>query len=206
MTLLKTVVVAGSASAPSRTLSLAQRILAAVASEVALDAHVVDIAEVGSDLGRALARRDLSPKAERALQHVENAEILIAATPVYRGSYTGHFKHLFDLIDQNALIDTPVILAATGGSDKHCLVIEHQLRPLFGFLQAYTVPVGVYASHADFENGDVRSPIVLARILTAARQAVSLVRSKAAQIERPHAPLAPHGTATRSAEPARHSH
>jgi len=175
MTLVKTVVVSGSSSAPSKTLTLAQRILAAVANEVAVDAHVIDIAEVGSDLGRALARRDLSPSAERALSHVENAEILIAATPVYRGSYAGHFKHLFDLVDQNALIDTPVILAATGGSDKHCLVIEHQLRPLFGFLQAYTVPVGVYASHGDFESGDVRSPIVLARIVTAARQAVSLV-------------------------------
>ncbi len=205
MTLEKTVVVSGSSSAPSKTLALAQRILAAVAEEVPVDAQVIDIAEVGSDIGRALARRDLSPAAERALQHVENAEILIAATPVYRGSYTGHFKHLFDLVDQNALIDTPVILAATGGSDKHCLVIEHQLRPLFGFLQSYTVPVGVYASHGDFENGDVHSPIVLARITTAARQAVSLVRSKAALIERPNSPLSSHA-ATRSPEPVRHSH
>lgn len=205
MTLVKTVVVSGSSSAPSKTLTLAQRILAAVADEVAVDARVIDIAEIGSDIGRALARRDLSPAAERALSYVENAEILIAATPVYRGSYTGHFKHLFDLVDQNALIDTPVILAATGGSDKHCLVIEHQLRPLFGFLQSYTVPVGVYASHGDFENGDVRSPIVLARITTAARQAVSLARSKAALIERPNAPLSSHSE-TRSPEPVRHSH
>jgi FMN reductase len=191
---LKTVVVSGSASAPSRTLSVAQRILAAVASEVAVDAHVVDMADVGSDLGRALGRSALSPAAERAVLHVESAQILIAATPVYRGSYTGHFKHLFDLVGQNALIDKPVILAATGGSDKHCLVIEHQLRPLFGFLQAYTVPVGVYASHADFEDGDVRSPLVLARIVTAARQAVSLARSQAAPIERPHAPLSSHAS------------
>jgi FMN reductase len=194
MTLLKTVVVSGSASATSRTLSLARRILAAVANEVAVDTHVVDMAEVGSDLGRALGRSALSPAAERAVLHVESAQILIAATPVYRGSYTGHFKHLFDLVGQNALIDTPVILAATGGSDKHCLVIEHQLRPLFGFLQAYTVPVGVYASHADFEDGEVRSPIALARIVTAARQAVSLARSQAAPIERPHAPLSSHAS------------
>jgi FMN reductase len=205
MTLLRTVVVSGSSSAPSRTLTLAQDILAAVQNEVPVEPHVIDIAQVGSDLGRALARRDLSPGAERALQLVETADILIAATPVYRGSYTGHFKHLFDLVDQNALIDTPVILAATGGSDKHCLVIEHQLRPLFGFLQSYTVPVGVYASHADFENGQVRSEIVLARIVTAARQAVSLVRSRAAVIERPNAPLAAH-PATRSPEPVRTSH
>jgi FMN reductase len=189
MTLVNTVVVSGSGSAPSRTLTLAKRILAAVADEVAVEAHVVDVADIGPDLGRALGRRELSPAAERAVQKVEKAQILIAATPVYRGSYTGHFKHLFDLVDQNALLDTPVILAATGGSDKHCLIIEHQLRPLFGFLQSYTVPVGVYASHADFENGDLRSPVVLGRIATAARQAVSLVRTKGAQIERPPAPL-----------------
>jgi FMN reductase len=189
MTTLRTVVVSGSGSAPSRTLTLAQSILAAVGAQLAIEPHVIDIADVGSELGRALGRHQLSPAAERAVALVESAELLIAATPVYRGSYTGHFKHLFDLVDQEALIDTPVILAATGGSDKHCLVIEHQLRPLFGFLQAYTVPVGVYASHADFENGVVRSPLVLARIATAARQAVSLARSRVPNIAPPSVPL-----------------
>jgi FMN reductase len=201
MTLLRTVVVSGSSSAPSRTLTLAQSILAAVQNEVPVEPHVIDIAQVGSDLGRALARRDLSPAAERALQLVETADILIAATPVYRGSYTGHFKHLFDLVDQNALIDTPVILAATGGSDKHCLIIEHQLRPLFGFLQSYTVPVGIYASHSDFENGDVRSQLVLSRIDTAARQAIRLAQAKPV----PAAPLGP-PLAPRTLEPASPSH
>jgi FMN reductase len=201
MTLLRTVVVSGSASAPSKTLTLAQRILAAVASQVAIEPHLVDIAEIGPDIGRALGRRDLSPAAERALQTVESAQILIAATPVYRGSYTGHFKHLFDLVDQNALIDTPVILAATGGSDKHCLVIEHQLRPLFGFLQSYTVPVGIYASHADFENGAVRSQLVLSRIDTAARQAIRLARAKPV----PAAPLGP-PSAPRTLDPVSPSH
>jgi FMN reductase len=189
MTLVKLVVVSGSASAPSRTLTLAQTILAAVGSQVESEAYVVDIAQIGSDLGRALGRSTLSPAAEAALQRVESADILIAATPVYRGSYTGHFKHLFDLVEQNSLIDTPVILAATGGSDKHCLVIEHQLRPLFGFLQAYTVPVGVYASHADFVDGQVHSELVLARVAAAARQAVSLVRSRATDAARPAVPI-----------------
>jgi FMN reductase len=189
MTLVRTVVVSGSASAPSRTLTLAQNILASIADQLAIEPYVIDIAEIGSDIGRALDRRALSTSAEYALTRIENAQILIAATPVYRGSYTGHFKHLFDLVDQNALIDTPVILAATGGSDKHCLVIEHQLRPLFGFLQSYTVPVGVYASHADFENGVVRSPLVLSRVATAARQAVSLVRSRVPTVAPSNVPL-----------------
>jgi len=189
MTVVRTVIVSGSASAPSKTLTLAHRILGAVASQVEVEPHVVDIAEIGSDLGRALSRGALSPAAERALLLVESAQILIAATPVYRGSYTGHFKHLFDLVGQNALIDVPVILAATGGGDKHCLVIEHQLRPLFAFLQAFTVPVGVYASHTDFVDGELRSELVLSRVATAAEQAVRLARPRLAESIEPKRPL-----------------
>jgi FMN reductase len=185
MTLIRTVVVSGSTSAPSKTLVLAQRILAAIAAEANIEPFVVDLAELGSDIGSALTRSALSPRAEQALQRVESAELLVAATPVYRGSYTGHFKHLFDLIDQNALVDTPVILAATGGSDKHCLVIEHQLRPLFGFLQSFTVPVGVYASPADIIDGEVRSELVLSRIRAAALQAVQLASPRPPRAARP---------------------
>jgi FMN reductase len=170
------VIVSGSASRPSRTLLLAEQIAAALAQHVALDLQIVDVADVGSELGRALTRQQLSERAERALRVVESAQILIAATPVYRGSYTGHFKHLFDLIGQDALVDVPVILAATGGGDKHCLVIEHQLRPLFAFLQAFAVPVGIYASHADFLDQSVQSELVRSRIDAAARQATRLVR------------------------------
>ncbi|HWO13869.1 MAG TPA: FMN reductase [Polyangiaceae bacterium] len=187
MTLLRTVVVSGSTSAPSKTLLLARHILAAVAAEATIEPFVVDLAELGAELGGALTRSALPARTEHALRRVESAEILIAATPVYRGSYTGHFKHLFDLIDQNALIDIPVILAATGGSDKHCLVIEHQLRPLFGFLQSLTVPVGVYASPADIADGEVRSELVLSRIRSAARQAVQLASPRPGSAVRPPA-------------------
>jgi FMN reductase len=176
MTLVKTVIVSGSASRPSRTLLLAEQIAAALAQHVPLDLQIVDVADVGSELGRALTRKQLSESAERALRVVESAQILIAATPVYRGSYTGHFKHLFDLIDQDALVDVPVILAATGGGEKHCLVIEHQLRPLFAFLQAFAVPVGIYASHNDFHEAGISSDIVRGRVALAARQAAQLAR------------------------------
>ncbi|HVZ37411.1 MAG TPA: NAD(P)H-dependent oxidoreductase, partial [Polyangiaceae bacterium] len=93
MSRIKTVVVSGSTSRPSRTLQLSEHILSAVARESAVEAHVVDLADVGSDLGRALSRTELSAAGEGAVSLVESADLLIAATPVYRGSYTGHFKH-----------------------------------------------------------------------------------------------------------------
>jgi FMN reductase len=187
---IRTVVVSAGISNPSRTLLLAQHILKAVEDHVPVEAHLVDIAEIGPDLGQALNRSQLSERAERALVRVEGAELLIAATPVYRGGYSGHFKHLFDLVDQNALVDVPVILAATGGGERHCLVIEHQLRPLFAFLQAFTVPVGVYASTTDFVDGVVQSELVLSRISAAARQAARLVRHRHGAFDAPAA-LAP---------------
>lgn len=198
MSRLRVVVVSGSSSRPSRTRLLAEQILDVVGREVEVEAHVIDIADVGSDLGRALARNQLSPNAERAVALVESAEILIAATPVHRGSYSGHFKHLFDLIDQDALLDVPVILAATGGGDRHCLVIEHMLRPLFSFLQAFAVPVGIYATPADFTDGIVSSEIVRTRIAAASRQAVQLARSRTLGAA-PQSELAPAPTALRDA-------
>lgn len=178
LTPVRTVIVSGSGSQPSRTLRLARLIARAVAERLPIELSVIDMAEVGPELGRALHRSQLAEPAELALRQVESAELLIAASPVYRGSYSGHFKHLFDLIQQDALIDVPVILAATGGGDRHCLVIEHQLRPLFAFLQAFTVPAGIYASPADFLDGERTTELVRARIVSAAQQAAELLQRR----------------------------
>lgn len=106
---------------------------------------------------------------------VEQADVLVVSTPVYRGSYTGLFKHFFDLIQQDALIDKPVLLAATGGSERHALVIDHQLRPLFSFFQARTLPLGVYATDKDFVDQRLRDEALLDRARLAVRRALPLI-------------------------------
>src|SRR6059058_3539307 len=80
---------------------------------------------------------------QRALALVEAADAYLVATPVYRGTYTGALKNFFDLVPNDPKGSDPlrgkvVGLLATGGSDHHYLVLEHQLRPLFGFFGAYT--------------------------------------------------------------------
>ncbi|ADZ69843.1 NADH-dependent FMN reductase; MsuE [Polymorphum gilvum SL003B-26A1] len=90
------------------------------------------------------------------------------------------FKHLFDLIEPAALKDRPILLTATGGGDRHALVIEHQIRPLFGFFEAATIATGVYASSADFEDGEPSSPELLTRLETATRQLATAIRAQAA--------------------------
>jgi FMN reductase len=109
-----------------------------------------------------------------AIQAVEQADLLIVASPVYRASYTGLFKHFFDFVHHEALFDLPVLLAATGGSERHALVIEHQLRPLFSFFQAQTLPLGI-AAEADFTDYQVSDSALQARIRLAVERALPLI-------------------------------
>ena len=90
------------------------------------------------------------------------------------GAYTGLFKHLFDLVDQEALRGKPVLMVATGGSPLHGLVTEHQLRPLLSFFGAHTVPTAVYATAQDFTDLTVSSAGTRARLERAAAETVRL--------------------------------
>ena len=169
---LNVVVLSGGCYRPSRSLVLASAIVSALSEKLAVTSTVIELGDIAQALGNALSRDQLPESVESRLIEIENADLLIVSSPVYRGSYPGLLKHLFDLVDLNGLIDTPVLLAATGGSDRHSLVIEHHLRPLFSFFQSITLPIGVYASEADFTNYQVSSVALQARIELAAERAV----------------------------------
>lgn len=169
---LRIITVNGSPSRPSRTGVLLEELATQVSLLTPSTIHRVDVADlVGLPL--TCQRSELAPSIEADILQIETADLIIAASPVYKGSYTGLFKYLFDLVDQYALVDVPAILAATGGSERHTLVIEHQLRPLFSFFQAAVTPVGVYAHSTEFDNYEVSSVALQARINRAASRAVA---------------------------------
>lgn len=171
---LDLVAVVGSTTQPSRTRALVDALIAALEERLHVRVRVLQLGDIARPLGQALSRDELPHDIEAQLRAIESADLLIAATPVYRGSFTGHFKHLFDLVGQDALIDKPVLLAATGGSERHALVLDHQLRPLFSFFQALTLPIGVYGSNPEFDNGQVSHPALKARIQLAVERALPL--------------------------------
>jgi FMN reductase len=176
---LKVVGVSGSLHSPSKTTALVSEIIASVGRQARIESQLIELAEIGPSLAGALRRDELSPEVAAALRAIEGADLLVVASPVYRASFTGLFKHLFDFVDQYALDGHPVLLAATGGGERHALIIEHQLRPLFGFFQAITLPLGVYASAADFEGNELRSDAALQRIEQAVGRGLPLIEQAA---------------------------
>ena len=195
---LKIVGVSGSLKAPSRTIELVEQIADSLGAQFESETTIIRVNELGPSFAGALERSALPAEVEQALLAIETADVLIVASPVYRASFTGLFKHLFDFVDQYALVDTPILLAATGGSERHALIIEHQFRPLFGFFQALTLPLGVYAHDSDFTDYKISSPRLRERLDKAVQKALPLIRSNIAErdlIDRTLAGEVPHESA-----------
>ena len=140
---------------PSSTRLLADRLSAAAtrALEVHGEPVVVDVIEL-RPLAHALADNMLTGFATgdltEAVERVRRADALIAVTPVFAASYSGLFKSFFDVLDPESLAGTPVLMAATAGTARHSLVLDHAVRPLFSYLRALIVPTGVFAATEDF--------------------------------------------------------
>lgn len=177
----RVVAVSGSLHEPSKTTALIRAIGAAVAELAEIEFELIELTDVGPALAGALRRDQLPLHVEEKIVAIEQADLLIVGSPVYRASFTGLFKHLFDFVGQYALVGKPVLLAATGGGERHALIIEHQLRPLFAFFQALTLPLGVYASDTDFDGYAIESEVLRSRIALAAERALPLVGYAAAR-------------------------
>ena len=172
---LRVVAVSGALQSPSKSAGLAQHLLNLITEQMPCQPRLVDLGLLAPQLTGAVWRTQVPDAVSQALTAVEQADVLVVATPVLRASYTGLFKHFFDLIEQDALIDTPVLLAANGGSERHALVIDHQLRPLFSFFQARTLPLGVYATDKDFVDRRLSDEAVIERARLAVQRAVPLL-------------------------------
>jgi FMN reductase len=175
----KLVAIAGSPTPHSRTKQLVAEVLGRIAQETGGSASIVDIADLVSCL-MARSREEAAPSLADALQSVEQADLLVVGSPVYKGSYTGLFKHFMDLVDYKSLVGVPVALLATGGSDRHALVIDHQLRPLFGFFNAHTLPTGVFLSDRSFVDGRIQDPALQKRLSILAHEGIEAVRTRTA--------------------------
>ncbi|MBE4736837.1 MULTISPECIES: FMN reductase [Streptomyces] len=148
---MKLVVVSAGLSVPSSTRLLGDRLAAAVVGQDAsVEVQVVELRDLAVEIAHHFTNGFPGRRLATALDAVAGADGLVVVTPVFSASYSGLFKSFFDVLDRDALAGKPVLIAATGGSARHSLVLEHALRPLFAYLRAVVVPTGVYAASEDW--------------------------------------------------------
>jgi len=151
-------------SDPSSTRLLADRAAqrtadALGASDLSATFLSIDLSTVAVDIAQALVSGMPSRKVTAAIEDLAESDAIIASTPVYKAGISGLFKSFADLLDNDLLIAKPVILAATGGTSRHAMVVDEQLRPLFAFLRAIPMPTSLYAAPEDWGSPDLSDRI-----------------------------------------------
>ncbi|MBO0918612.1 FMN reductase [Streptomyces laculatispora] len=179
---LRIVAVSAGLSRPSSTRLLADRLAGAARERLdaeqdrPVEIRVIELRDLAVDIANHLVTGFPSATLEEAIAAVTESDGLIAVSPVFTASYSGLFKSFFDLVENTALTGKPVVVAATGGTARHSLVLEHAMRPLFGYLRAVTLPTSVYAASEDWgASGDGYTDGLPARIRRAGGELASAI-------------------------------
>ncbi|HEU5416180.1 MAG TPA: CE1759 family FMN reductase [Streptosporangiaceae bacterium] len=170
-------VVSAGTSDPSSTRLLADRtaerardLAARNGSQVVVS--VIELRELAADIASALVSQLTSPRLQQAVSTLCQAGGIIASTPVYKAGPSGLFTSFFHVLDNDLLIAKPVVLAATAGTARHALVADDQMRPMFAYMRAMTVPTALFAAPEDWSD-----PALNKRIERAAVELVLLIES-----------------------------
>jgi FMN reductase len=184
------VVVSAGLSQPSSTRLLADRLSAAVDRHLRdagmePEVEVIELREHAQDLTNHLLTGFPSPALQATLDAVLAADGLIAVTPIFSASYSGLFKLFFDLVERDGFAGKPVLIAATGGTARHSLAVDHAVRPLFAYLNAAVVATGVYAATEDWgRGGDAADGGLVERIDRAARELATSIAMRDPDVRR----------------------
>ncbi|MET9400615.1 FMN reductase [Kitasatospora sp. NPDC002965] len=155
MTAYRLVVVSAGLSKPSSTRLLADRLAESTSRRLGsagrpVEVTVVELRDLATDIANNFVTGFPGAALREAIEEVTRADGLITVTPIFAASYSGLFKSFFDVIDPDVLTGKPVLIAATGGTPRHSLALEHAVRPLFSYLRAVVVPTAVYAATDDW--------------------------------------------------------
>lgn len=158
------VIISGGLREPSSTRLLADRL--AEATQQALSqqgmsatTRVVELRPLARNIADTMTVGFAPTALAEAFETVAAADGVIAVTPAFNASFSGLFKSFFDVLPEESLANMPVLIGATGGTDRHSLVLEHALRPMFSYLHAVVSRTAVYASTDDFGRAGQGQPL-----------------------------------------------
>jgi FMN reductase len=124
------VALVGNPKPESRTLTVAVAVAAAAAvieaAELTSGYHVIDLC----GLARRLLLPEPSPAVEDAIEQITRADLVVVASPTFKGTYTGLLKVFLDRLPHRALAGTIALPVLVMGAPQHALAVEVHLRPL----------------------------------------------------------------------------
>jgi len=165
--------IVGSPTSPSKTRTAVEIALQAAANEYDVETEILHLSEYDLDIADGRKVGEFNGDTARAQKLVINSDAFLIGTPVYRGSYSGALKNLFDLVPRGKwqspeapLENRPVGLIATGATDHHFLSIAQELGPIISFFGSYQVGGGVYVNSSQFNEHTIADEEIIQRLET----------------------------------------
>src|SRR5699024_2305715 len=125
----------------------------------------LDLREYEMEFSDGRPANEYNDDTEEMIAKMLDADFYLIGTPVFNGSIPAPLKNVFDLIPPTALRHKVMGIVANGGTYQHHLMVENQLKPIAGYLRAFTTPSYVYAQSSHFnENNQIVDDELLARI------------------------------------------
>lgn len=185
-------VISAGLGTPSSSRLLADQLAASTerkldAAGVQAQMNVVELRNLAVDIANNFVTGYAPPRLAEVVEAVEESHGIIAVTPVFSASYSGLFKSFIDVLDPKSLDGKAVLLGATGGTDRHQMVLDYAMRPLFSYLRTRIAPTGVFAGPQDWGAVDDGAATLMDRIDRAAGEFVRLLEGS--QPGRPSAPM-----------------
>lgn len=93
---------------------------------------------------------------------IMQSDVIMFGAPIFQASIPASLKNLFDLLPIRAFDRKVVGLIITGGSPRHYLVAETQIKPIIHYMHGVIIPKYVYVIDTDFKtDGSVSDEIEL---------------------------------------------
>lgn len=146
------IVVVGNPKPESRTLGVALAAAEALADSMDLPAGpaVIDL----SVLARRLLLPEPSAAVEDAADQVLSADLLLVASPTFKGTYSGLLKVFLDRLPYKGLQDTTALPLLVMNSPLHALAVDVHLRPLLVELGASVPAAGLAVLESELDQLD----------------------------------------------------
>lgn len=149
--MLNVTIVCGNPKAGSRTLHIAEALVARLLDPALVELRIIDLAEHTAELF-AWPSETMS----ELTAPVAASDLLVVCSPTYKASYTGLLKSFLDRYAADGLAGVVAVPVMTGGDATHSLAPDTTLRPLLVELGASTPTKSLYFQMGDMDALDAR--------------------------------------------------
>jgi len=155
---LRVVVVTAGLSEVSSTTRLGQLVADEACRQVHARGHGCDIVHIelrhiALAVTQSLISGRLEPEVQAAIEQIRHCDALIAATPTINASFSGLLKCFFDTLPTDLLRGLPTVIAATGGTPRHTLVLDSAVRPMLAYLRAVVLSSALFVTPDEWTDG-----------------------------------------------------